>query len=70
MSLQPNWEYKIIHLDEDDLDILETKLNSLGLDAWELVSFDGEIGILKRKQLYFVDSRTLISDTRPRPERN
>ncbi len=44
----PNWEYKVEHLDEDELDQLELKLNQLGLEGWELVSWDSETGIFKR----------------------
>lgn len=50
-----NWEYKVVNLEEEDLDILEQKLNLLGQEGWEMVSFDGEIGILKRRQLYLVN---------------
>ncbi len=64
----PNYEYKIIKLDDEDLDLMEKKLNLLGKEAWNLISFDGEIAIFKRKELYFTDSReTLLSGDRPRP---
>lgn len=51
----PNWEYKVIHLDEDELDVMENKLNNLGKEGWELVSWDSETGIFKRRQLYFLN---------------
>lgn len=54
----PNWEYRVVHLDEEDLDLLEAKLNQLGSDGWELVSWDSETGIFKRKQLYLVKPTT------------
>ncbi len=66
----PNWQYRVIHLDEDDLDILEQKLNSLGLNGWELVSFDGEVGILKRRQLSLVEPYTGEGTHKQRPEQN
>ena len=53
--IHQNWEYRVISLDEDDLDILEKKLSILGQESWVLVSFDGEVGILKRRQLYLVN---------------
>jgi len=68
--MNPNFEYKVTHLDEDDLDVLESKLNSLGQEGWELVSFDGEVGIMKRKQLYLTNLYTESSNERPRPQNN
>ena len=55
MSLQPSYEYKVEDLNEDNLDVLEKKLNLLGQDAWELISLDSDgIGIFKRPKLYFI----------------
>jgi hypothetical protein len=66
----PNWEYKVEHLDEEELDKLELKLNQLGLDGWELVSWDSETGIFKRKQLSLVEPYTGSGTHKKRPERN
>lgn len=66
----PNWLYKVEHLDSDELEELEKTLNSLGEDGWELVSWDSEVGIFKKKQLYLVDSSINLSETQPRPQKN
>jgi len=66
----PNWLYKVEHLDSDELEELEKTLNSLGEDGWELVSWDSEVGIFKKKQLYLVDSSINLSETRPQPQKN
>lgn len=68
----PNWEYKIENLDDDDLDILEKKLNLLGIEGWELVGppdQDG-VGIFKRKQLYITAPYTGEGTHRTRPQRH
>ena len=44
------WECKILQFDEKiALEEIEAELNKLGRERWELVSFDGEIAILKRR---------------------
>lgn len=64
----PNWEYKVEHLDEEELDILEKKLNSLGQSGWELTSWDGETGIFKRLQLSLIEPYTGEGIHRSLPE--
>ncbi len=66
----PNWEYKVEHLDEEELDQLELKLNQLGLEGWELVSWDSETGIFKRRQLYITEPYTGKGTHKKRPEQN
>jgi len=44
------WEYKIVQFDEHaSLERIEAELNKLGRERWELLSFDGEIAVLKRR---------------------
>jgi hypothetical protein len=44
------WECKIVQFDEKiSLEAIEDELNRLGRECWELVSFDGEIAVLKRR---------------------
>jgi hypothetical protein len=66
----PNWDYKVEKLDELDLDTMENNLNDLGKEGWELVSFDGETGIFKRKQLSLVEPYTGSGTHKKRPEKN
>ena len=44
------WECKIVQFDEKiSLEMIEAELSKLGRDRWELLSFDGEIAVLKRR---------------------
>ncbi len=70
MSLQPNFEYKVENLDDEDLDNLEAKLNALGLEGWELTNVDQDnVAIFKRKQLYITEPYTGSERHRSRPPR-
>ncbi len=66
----PNWQYKVEHLDEEEIDLLEEKLNKLGREGWELVSWDSETGILKRRELYITEPYTGDGTHKKRPDRN
>lgn len=49
--MQPNWEYQILHLDIEH-PLVQEKLNELGSEGWELVSYpDGTSAVFKRRQL-------------------
>jgi hypothetical protein len=44
------WECKIVQFDEKvSLPEIEAELNRLGRERWELISFDGELAVLKRR---------------------
>jgi hypothetical protein len=44
------WECKIVQFEEKiSLAQIEVELNRLGRERWELLSFDGEIAVLKRR---------------------
>ena len=35
------WEYKVVHPDEETAEVLETALNELGKEGWELTTRSG-----------------------------
>lgn len=49
--LQPEWEYKVVSLVEWANNDLESLLNRLGSDGWELVQITGEGLVMKRRAL-------------------
>ena len=70
-----NFEYRVIFLNDDDIEILERKLNRLGQDGWELLFWDGNIGIFKKPNLslfpkYDEDGNLKIKDQSDQPEIN
>lgn len=66
--MQPNYEYHILRLDIDTPDI-QDKLNHLGANGWELISYpNGDTAVFKRRQLSLTNLWSESSGDRQRPD--